>query len=150
DTASAKLESLGLRPRTRMARFTLYVAGMALLLYGLEWLFKRAGATSVADSLRGWTGFLGFFLTLLIVFLALRLFRNHVMGSVRNRLIVTYLFIGVVPITLVLVATLVSAYFFVGQFSGYIAVSEINARLQSLQAGNASTAHLLAAGNTSA
>ena len=81
-----------MRPRTRVARFTLYVAGMFLLLYGLEWPFKRAGATSIAESLRGWTGFLGFFLTLLVVFLALRWFRNHVMWSVRNRLIVTYLF----------------------------------------------------------
>src|SRR5262249_61236608 len=77
DTASAKLESLGLRPRTRVARFTSYVAGMLLLLYGLEWVFKRAGATSIAESVRGWTGLLGFFLTLLVVFLALRWFRPH-------------------------------------------------------------------------
>src|SRR5262249_44870318 len=136
ETASAKLESLGLRPRTRVARFTLYVAGMVLLLYGLEWLFKLAGATSVADSLRGWTGFLGFFLTLLVVFLALRWFRNHVMWSVRNRLIVTYLFMGALPVTLAIAMTAGTLYYAVENLAVYLAVSEIQSQGHRLGAAN--------------
>ena len=136
DTASAKLESLGLWPRTRVARFTLYVAGMLLLLYGLEWPFKRAGATSIAESLRGWTGFLGFFLTLLVVFLALRWFRNHVMWSVRNRLIVTYLFMGALPVTLAIAMAAGTLYFAVEHLAVYLAVSEIHAQGHRLAAAN--------------
>src|SRR5262249_55214050 len=140
ETASAKLESLGLRPRTRVARFTLYVAGMVLLLYGLEWLFKLAGATSVADSLRGWTGFLGFFLTLLVVFLALRWFRTHVMWSVRNRLIVTYLFMGALPVTLAIAMAAGTLYLAVEHLAVYLAVSEIQAQGHRLAAANQAAA----------
>ena len=89
-----------------MARFTAYVAGIQILLLGLERIFNFAGAARIAGPLLGWTRFLGYVLAALLIFLALRWFRNHVMWSVRNRLIVTYLFIGGVPVTLAAVMAL--------------------------------------------
>lgn len=127
-----------------MARFTAYLAGIELVLLLLEWIFRRAGALRVALPLAGWTSFLGFVLSLLLIFLALRWFRNHVMWSVRNRLIVTYLVIGVVPIGLVLSMALISGFFLANQFSAYLTVSEIGAQLQRLQAANSSSAEQLA------
>jgi phosphoserine phosphatase RsbU/P len=147
-----KLPSL--MPRTRVARFTVYWAGMELILLALQWIFSRLGRPAMAVSLTGWTRFLGFILCLLLLFLALRWFRNRVMWSVRNRLIVTYLFIGVVPIVLVFLIASLAIYVLAGQFSAFLTISEIQAQLQRLQAANASAAHLLArrgaAGNLTA
>jgi phosphoserine phosphatase RsbU/P len=149
DTASAKLESLGLRPRTRLARFTFYVAAMVLLLYALEWLFRRAGAASVAESVRGWTGFLGFFVAILVVFLALRWFRNHVMWSVRSRLIVTYLFMGAIPVTLAIAMAAGTMYFAVEHLAVYLAVSEIQAQGHRLAAANQAAVERISQQNAS-
>jgi sigma-B regulation protein RsbU (phosphoserine phosphatase) len=127
-------------PRTRMARFTSYVAGMELLLLGLEWVFKIAGATRVANPLHGWTTFLGYILAFLLTFLALRWFRNHVLWSVRNRLIVTYLFIGGVPVTLAAAMALGTGYLTVENLATFLAVSEIRDQEQRLSAANAAAA----------
>jgi sigma-B regulation protein RsbU (phosphoserine phosphatase) len=83
-------------------------------------------------------------LGILLLVLGLRWFRNHVMWSVRNRLIVTYMFIGVVPLVLALLIASLSAYFLAGQFSAYLTVSEIEAQLQRLQAENFSAAGTIA------
>lgn len=131
-------------PHSRLARFTAYVGAINLFLLFLKWASGGFGAAQTASSLGGWTGLLGFVFCVLLVFLALRWFRNHVMWSVRNRLIVTYLFIGVVPVTLVLFMAFLSAYFLAGQFSAYLTVSEIESQLQRLQAANSSTAEIIA------
>jgi phosphoserine phosphatase RsbU/P len=123
-----------------MARFTAYVAGIQILLLGLGPIFRLTGAARIADSLHGWTRFLGYALAALLIFLALRWFRNHVMWSVRNRLIVTYLFIGGVPVTLALAIALVTGYLGVQHLAHFLAVSEIRAQSQRLAAANSATA----------
>jgi len=79
-------------------------------------------------------------LILQLVFLGLRWFRNHVMWSVRNRLIVTYLLIGVVPGVLVVLMASFSTYVLAGQFSSYLTLQEIEAQSRRLQAANSSSA----------
>ena len=54
----------------------------------------------------------------------------------RNRLIVTYLFIGVMPILLLLLMGGVASYLFAGQFATYVAISDLHSELQHLQAAN--------------
>lgn len=139
-----KLASAGLSPRTRLARFTLYLAGIELLLLAIGWVLRLAKAPDAATSLSGWTGFLGFVLAVLFVFLALRWFRNHIMWSVRNRLIVTYLFIGGVPVTLALAMALGGAYLTLEQLATFFTVSEIHANEQRLRAANAAAAERIA------
>src|SRR5260370_29408498 len=116
---------------------------MELLLSGLKWAFKLAGVQSVADLLSGWTGFLGFFLSLLLIFLTLRWFRNHVMWSVRNRLIVTYLFIGALPITLAVAMAAGSLYRAVERLATFLAMSEIRAQGQRLAGANLAAAEAI-------
>jgi sigma-B regulation protein RsbU (phosphoserine phosphatase) len=143
-TITAKLGALGLLPRTRLARFTAYLAGMEILLLGLKGIFTLAGKAAVANPLGGWTSALGSLLMLLLFLLALRWFRNHIMWSVRNRLIVTYLLIGVVPGVLVVLMALFSTYVLAGQFSSYLTLEEIEAQSRRLQAANSSsTAYVL-------
>ncbi len=123
-----------------MARFSAYVAGIELVLLGLERGFKLAGATRVANPLQAWTTFLGYVLAVLLTFLALRWFRSHVMWSVRNRLIVTYLFIGGVPVTLAVLMALGTGYLAVVNLATFLAVSSIREQEQRLSAANAAAA----------
>jgi sigma-B regulation protein RsbU (phosphoserine phosphatase) len=139
-----KLASSGLFPRSRVAWFAVYLGAIELLLLLLKALLKFFGAISAVSSLEGWTRILGIGLALLLAFLALRWLRNHVMWRLRNRLIVTYLFIGGVPLFLVLLLALMSARFFAGQFATFLAVNATQAHLQRLQAANIATVQEIA------
>jgi sigma-B regulation protein RsbU (phosphoserine phosphatase) len=125
-------------PRTRLALATLYLAGIEALLLLLQWVLKAIHAAGAADSLSGWTTFLGWTVSLLLLWLGLRWLRDHVMWSVRNRLIVTYLFIGGVPVTLAVSIALLSGYLVLGDMAVFSAVSEIKVEANRLGAANAS------------
>ena len=62
---------------------------------------------------------------MLLLFLALRWFRIHVMWSVRNRLIVTYLFIGALPVGLMAAMAMGSGYVVLQHLATFLTVSEI-------------------------
>ena len=124
-------------PRTRLALTTIYLAGITALLLLLNWLLKLANAPRAADALSGWTTFLGWMVSILLLWLALRWLRDNVMWSVRNRLIVTYLFIGGVPVTLAVAIALLSGYMVLGDLAVFSAVSEIKVEANRLGAANA-------------
>lgn len=54
--------------------------------------------------------------------------RRHMMWKVRNRLIVTYVFIAVVPITLILALIFVAGYLMMGQTSAYLIGNALDRR----------------------
>src|SRR5436305_125745 len=124
-------------PRTRLALATIYLAGIPARLLLLKWLLKVANVPRAADALSGWTTFLGWAVSMLLLWLALRWLRDNVMWSVRNRLIVTYLFIGGVPVTLAVSIALLSGYLVLGDLAVFSAVSEIKAEANRLGAANA-------------
>ncbi len=70
----------------------------------------------------------------------MRWFRKHVMWRLRNQLIVTYLFIGAVPLLLVAVIAIRAGSTFLGQFASFLAVAEIQAQVQRLAATNSAAA----------
>ncbi len=74
-----------------------------------------------------------FFFALVLIF---RLAYRPVLWRLRNRLIVTYLFIGVIPILLLVLMGGVAGYLFAGQFATYIATSDLHSELLHLQAAN--------------
>src|SRR5580698_968461 len=123
-------------PRTRLALAAAYMAGTEAILFLLEWLFQLAGAAQTAASIAGWTTFLGSLLFVLLFILAIRWFRTHVMWSVRNRLIVTYLFIGALPVGLMAVMTIGSGYLVLQHLATFLTVSEIRGQEQRLTAAN--------------
>ena len=124
-------------PRTRLAIATLYLAGIEAVLLLLQRLFRLADAPRAAAALGGWTTFLGWAISIFLLVLALRWLRDNVMWSVRNRLIVTYLFIGGVPVTLAVAISLLSGYLVLGDLAVFSAVSEIKAEANRLSAANA-------------
>jgi phosphoserine phosphatase RsbU/P len=74
-----------------------------------------------------------------LVFTLIILYRwlvNHVLWKVRNRLIVTYLLMGLAPVVLFVTLATVAAYVFSGQFATYAATSELESALGRLGAEN--------------
>jgi sigma-B regulation protein RsbU (phosphoserine phosphatase) len=137
------LSYYSLWPTTRVARGAWYSLGMALVLFALEnllTLFKL----SWGESLGWWVGFLSFVASLLFTVLAFRWLKAKLLWRLRNRLIVTYIFIGVVPALLLLAMALATLYLLAGQFANFIVTSEIHLQLHSVEAVNSAIAHELA------
>ncbi len=127
----------GMVPRTRLAFATVYLAATEAVVLLLQWVLKSTNSPRAAAALGGWTVFLGWAVSILLLVLALRWLRDNVMWSVRNRLIVTYLFIGGVPVTLAVAIALLSGYLVLGDLAVFSAVSEIKAEANRLGAANA-------------
>src|SRR3954466_7781939 len=113
-------------PQTRLAQLTaysvLFALAFALVYYGFRLLHASAAAIGFAE---WWFNASCVVSGVLLFFLLLRWVRQRLMWSVRRRLFVTYFFIGVTPIVLLLLMALIIGYLFAGQFATFVAVSEI-------------------------
>ena len=92
----SRLKLAGLWPESRTARIACYLAALATFLFGLRGLLGLF-APSWGASLGGWAWFLGLSSALLFSFLGFGWLRRKILWRLRNRLIVTYVFIGVIP-----------------------------------------------------
>jgi len=121
---------------SRLPHIAAFVASLELALLLLEWLFHVVQAGKAAAFLKLWIGFLGLVLVVLLVLVSLRWFRRHVMWSVRNHLIVTYLFISGVPIFLLLAIGFISDNYLAKEFAAFLTISQIESKLEQLQSVN--------------
>jgi sigma-B regulation protein RsbU (phosphoserine phosphatase) len=131
----------GLAPASGLGRFTLYLLLVDLFVYGLNRL--RTGGQG-GGTLDVWVLLLTFTLAVLGFILGLRWLRRRFMWRLRNRLIVTYVFIGVIPLVLVLLMALIAGYLFAGQFATFLASSDLDSELRTLEAANSAMATELA------
>jgi phosphoserine phosphatase RsbU/P len=76
--------------------------------------------------------------------LAFRWLKAKILWRLRNRLIVTYVFVGVVPALLLIAMAFVTLYLFAGQFANFIVISEIQLQLHNVEAVNSAIANELA------
>jgi phosphoserine phosphatase RsbU/P len=117
-----------LRPAGKWARITVWLGGLSLLL----WLADAAPGLKLG----GWATLV----TLSFCFFAFvwlcRWGYRPLLWRLRNRLIVTYLFIGVVPILLLLLMFGLAGILFAGQFATYVVISDLHSELLHLQAAN--------------
>ncbi len=113
-------------------------------LFALQMLLKLV-APRAADSVGFWVKFLLFDAALLFSIVAFRWLKRKLLWRLRNRLIVTYVFIGVIPAVLLVAMALITLYGFAGQFAVFVVTSEINSQLRSLEAVNAAVGNELAA-----
>src|ERR1700758_573043 len=141
--ARSRLSSRGLWPVSRVARAAWYSLGLALVLFVLQQLLAALKLTW-GETLGGWVGFLSVVSILLFGLLAFRWLKAKLLWRLRNRLIVTYVFIGVVPTLLLVVMALATLYLFAGQFANFIVTSEVNLQLHSVEAMNAAIANEMA------
>jgi phosphoserine phosphatase RsbU/P len=143
-TVRFRLLAAGLLPRTRLARAACYLFGLDLLLFALQRFFGII-KVSYGQALSGWVGILSFLAIILFSILAYRWLKAKLLWRLRNRLIVTYVFIGVIPVVLLMAMAFITIYLFAGQFANFVVTSELDSRLRSLQSANAAIAHEMGA-----
>lgn len=130
-------------PRSLLGRITAYLLALDIFLYLLLRLLRLAGPQG-GSSLVGWIDFLTFIAAVLLFILFVRWLRNDLMWRLRNRLIVTYVFMAVVPILLLIAMAGIAGYIFAGQFATFIVTGDIRSEVKSLEAGNNALADALA------
>ncbi len=139
-----RLMEADLWPRGRMARLACYLAALAAGLFLLQSIL-RLFRLSWGEHLGGWVSFLVFAAFVLFFILAFRWIRRRILWRLRNRLIVTYIFIGAIPVVLLVAMGLITLYGLGGQFAIFVVTSEIDAQLRSLEAVNSAVTNELAA-----
>jgi sigma-B regulation protein RsbU (phosphoserine phosphatase) len=130
-------------PQGRMARITCYILALGAGLFALEKLLGLL--TPWHDYLGGWVIFLVILWIILSTILTFRWLKKRMLWRLRNRLIVTYVFIGVIPAILLFAMEMVTLYGLAGQFAVFVLTSEIHSQLRSLEAVNAAVTNELAA-----
>ena len=123
-----------LHPRTKLGRTTLWFGYLALALQILRLITRSPAGTMLS----GWASFISYVFVLFAIFLGFRWVRKRLMWRLRNRLIVTYVFIGVIPVILLVAMALLAGYLFAGQFATYVAMSDLQSELHHLEATNKS------------
>ena len=139
-----KLTQLGWPPRSRLGRIAFFILALNAALFIIQKLIVLTGFSSAAI-LGAWVRFLTFLAVALFSWLGFRWLRRELLWRLRNRLIVTYMFIGVIPVILLLTLALTAFYLFAGQFATFIVTSGAQSELKMLHAANSTISHALAA-----
>jgi sigma-B regulation protein RsbU (phosphoserine phosphatase) len=140
----ARMLAAGLWPQGWVARGACYSLSFAIALFVLQLLMKLF-APAWGDSIGGWVKFLVFDAALLFSVLVFRWLKQKLLWRLRNRLIVTYVFIGVIPAVLLVAMAFITLYGLAGQFAIFMVTSEIDAQLRSMEAVDAAVGNELAA-----
>jgi len=139
----SKLREKRLWPQIWIKWAALYVVALELLLFAVQLLTRRV-SPAISGSLEGWVDFLSVLALVLFAIAGFRWLRAKLLWRLRNRLIVTYVFIGVIPVFLLVVISLITLYLLAGQFASFVVTSDIATHLRSMEAANRAIAHHLA------
>jgi len=134
-----RLEAAGLLPKSRIARTAGFLLGLNLVLFFLQKLLALLHVP-YGQGLGGWLIFLSLGVAILLGIIAYRYVKAKLLWRLRNRLIVTYVFIGVIPAMLLMAMAFIAIYLFAGQFANFVVTSDLHAQLQSLEAVNSAVA----------
>src|SRR5438067_109706 len=138
--ALRRISQLGLAPRTRLAKFALLFLGLELVLAAIQQIMIRAGGASAAQELDSWLSALTVTNVVLFTILGLRWVRQVLLWRLRNRLLVTYIFIGVIPVLLIMCMALATGYIFANRFATYLLTSAIDSETAALETANSALA----------
>jgi sigma-B regulation protein RsbU (phosphoserine phosphatase) len=106
-------------------------------------------------ALRSVPGALGTFFTVMQIFVGIalvavvlplvwQLVRKHMLWSLRNKLVLTYLLIGLAPVVLFVTLVLISAYIAAGQFAIHLVDTRLQTELSQMSAENGHLADFMA------
>jgi len=121
-----------LHPRTKWGRVTLWSGGLCAFFLALH-LVRGFALRSL---LSGWAMFFFLVFVFCAFWLGSRWAWRVLMWRLRHRLLVAYIFMGVIPILLLLVLFGVGAYLFAGQFVSYVTISNLQSQALHLEAAN--------------
>ena len=115
---------------------------IVLLAYGALWILRLFFPEKLQSS------FFDFLAVLAVGYLAVRGFlwsREHLLWSLRNRLVTAYIFIAVVPVLLLLTMAGLGAYLLYWQLGSYVLYTDMQERIERLAevAGTMATAYAL-------
>jgi phosphoserine phosphatase RsbU/P len=139
----SRLRHRGLWPQSWVAWAAIYVLALDLLLFVAQLLIGHA-SPSISGTLQGWIIFLSALAIVLLAIAGFRWLRSQLLWRLRNRLIVTYVFIGVIPVFLLVMISLITIYLFAGQFASFVVTSDISTHLRSMESANRTIARHLA------
>jgi phosphoserine phosphatase RsbU/P len=141
-----RLVHFGIFPRSGMARFTLWVAGLWCIS---EILALVLPASKGSGFFSGWARLFEFIFFVCAIWLLFRWMRKRLLWRLRNRLIVTYVFIGVIPVVLILTMFGIAGYLLGNQLTTMLVNKDLNAEVRELDTLN-STISLEIAGDLAA
>lgn len=125
-----RLVEWGFYPRSGVARFTVWVAGLYIASEVLA--FATPAKSKWAGIFAAWGGFFQFVLIVCAILLLIRWIRQKLLWRLRNRLIVTYVFIGVIPVVLILTMFAISGYLIGNQLTTLLVHRDLQAEVQNL------------------
>lgn len=125
-----------LRPTSKLGKTTLFFGIVAAALE----LWKLLARAPNGTMLSAWASVMTFVFVVCLLLRWMRWARQRLLWRLRNRLIVTYVFIGVIPIILLISMSLLAGYIFAGQFATYVALADLDSELQNLVMANNSLA----------
>ena len=125
----------GWPPQNRLARWgvTLLKYALGLFVLQLVILILRLPGSGTVQALVVSTAVLAIILFGIAGF---GWVRQKLLWRLRNRLIVTYVFVGVIPVLLLVAMTSIAFYLFAGQFANFVVTSDINTELKTLETTN--------------
>ncbi len=138
-----RLMRWGWPPQNRLVLRGLYLIAAALALLALQiltQLLHLPGSGTFRFCVIAFT-LLGI---LFLAFAGLGWVRQKLLWRLRNRLIVTYVFIGVIPALLLVAMAYIAFHLFATQFANFVVTTDINNELKNLDATNVTVAHSLA------
>ncbi len=138
-----RLMRWGWPPQNRLVLRGLYLIAAALALLVLQLLTQLLHLPG-SGTFRFCVIAFAVISVLFLFFAGLGWVRQKLLWRLRNRLIVTYVFIGVIPALLLVAMAFLAFYLFAGQFANFVVTAEINHELQDLEATNITVAHSLA------
>jgi sigma-B regulation protein RsbU (phosphoserine phosphatase) len=118
--------------KTDGGEFRLMLGGTEKAFLALGLLFAVLYFSGTAPGLLIWVALAAFFFGLVCLFRMIRRATRSIIWRLRNRLIVAYLFIAVVPVVLMLALLLGTSYAVVGQTAAYLAYTALNNRMRLL------------------
>ncbi len=136
---SRPLDWLKHRPSPGLAGAAFWLALWFCILSILRWVLGTLGTFFSLVQI-----FVGVALIIVAIPLAWRLVRHHMLWSLRNKLVLTYLLIGLAPVVLFVTLVLISGYVAAGQFAIHLADSRMQTELNQMSGENAHRAERVA------
>ncbi|MFB3815021.1 MAG: PP2C family protein-serine/threonine phosphatase [Terriglobales bacterium] len=131
----------GWSTRSRLGASAVFLAAVEIVLVIVREIQQKLTGQ---PTLGGWIFLVGACLCICLLAMGFRWFRKVVMWRLRNRLIVTYGFIGVIPVVLLLAIGVIAAYLFAGQFATFVVTSDLQTELKSVEGANQAAAGVVA------
>ena len=139
DATKSRMRSWAKRPPTGLAGAAFWLALWFCTLLLLRLLPGRFGTFFSVMQV-----FAGIALVIVGIPLIIQIVRRRMLWSLRNKLVLTYLLIGLAPAVLFVTLVLISAYIAAGQFAIHLVDSRLQAELSQMSGANRHRAALIA------